>query len=213
MQSCKIVLHLICSCATKILQKPFVNNPCEFRHNSWHPGTEIGGTCSIYLRQLFVTACDKKQSWNQKKNKLLSHSIEWRLTGSVKLYIVGAQLDGGVTGRDHKSYQAREGQHMPGIMSNQPCFRQGTHPLLQLSRMLHLQSTINDLISLGPRSLSVSVSETGQKSSARRLQRAYLCVLYWVAFLERKKEKKTTHFKHRCMFWGYFMCTRVFLSE
>lgn len=39
---------------------------------------------------------------------------------------------------------------MPGIMSNQPCFRQGTHPLPQLSHMLYLQSAINDLISLGP---------------------------------------------------------------
>lgn len=94
---------------------------------------------------------------HNQKNELLSHSAEWRLTGSVKLYIVGTQLDGGVTGRDHKSDQAREAQHMPGIMSNQPCFRQGTHPLLQLSHMQYLQSTINDLISLGPRSLSVTL--------------------------------------------------------
>lgn len=87
----------------------------------------------------------------------MSPSSGWRLTGSMKLYIVAAQLDGGVTGRDHKSDQAREGQHMPGIMSNQACFRQGTHPLLQLSHMLYLQSTINDLISSGPQSFSVSV--------------------------------------------------------
>ncbi len=51
---------------------------------------------------------------------------------------------------------------MPGIMSNQPCFRQETHPLLQLSHRLYLQSSINDLISLGPRSLSVCLSGTGQ---------------------------------------------------
>lgn len=50
---------------------------------------------------------------------------------------------------------------MPGIMSNQPCFSRGTHPLLQLSHMLYLQSAINDLISLGPRCLSVSVPPTG----------------------------------------------------
>lgn len=63
---------------------------------------------------------------------------------------------------------------MPGIMSNQPCFRQGTHPLLQLSRMLYLQSAINDLISLGPRSLSVSVSESSPQQVCRESV-FYLC--------------------------------------
>ena len=43
---------------------------------------------------------------------------------------------------------------MPGITSNQSRFRQrGTHPLLQLSHMLYVQSAINDLIISGPLSV------------------------------------------------------------
>lgn len=103
----------------------------------------------------------QKRSWHQKKNKPLSHSIEWRLTGST-IYISRAQLDGGVTGRDHKSRPEKDSICL-GLWATSP----GTHPLQQLSHMLHLQSAINDLISLGPRSLSVSVSETGHLSSLR----------------------------------------------
>lgn len=44
-------------------------------------------------------------SIEKKKTFLLGHSVEWRSTVSVKLYIVGTQLDDGVTGRDHKSDQ------------------------------------------------------------------------------------------------------------
>lgn len=61
---------------------------------------------------------------------------------------------------------------MPGIMSNQPCFRQGTHPLPQLSHMLYLQSAINDLISLGPlQPLCVCLWNWTGESSPR--------VVYW----------------------------------
>lgn len=72
---------------------------------------------------------------------------------------MGTQLYTGVTG--YKSNRAWEEQHLPGIMSNQPCFRQQTHPLLQLLHMLHFQFT--GLISLGPRNLfmSAACSETG----------------------------------------------------
>lgn len=126
------------------------------------------GACLIYqfTRKLFIPGCvTKARAGIRGKIKLLSHSAERRLTVSVKLYIVGAQLDGGVTGRDHKSDQARKGQHMPGIMSNQPCFRQGTHPLLQLSHMLYLRSTINDLISL-----SLSLKRDGGIFTSTSLQ-------------------------------------------
>lgn len=44
---------------------------------------------------------------------------------------------------------------MPGITSNQPRFGQqgGTHPPLQLSHRLYVQSAIDDLIIVGPLSL------------------------------------------------------------
>ncbi len=79
---------------------------------------------------------------------------------------------------------------MPGIMSNQPCFRQRTHPLLQLSHMLYLQSAINDLISLGPRSLSASVSEAGRGNL--HLERfLFTCARCWVAFVVKPNTSQT----------------------
>ena len=81
---------------------------------------------------------------------------------------------------------------MPGIMSNQPCFRQGTHPLLQLSHMLYLQSAINDLISLGPRCLSVSVSRTGPGNlHLRRISLVHV----WGIYKESKHFLNTSRFR------------------
>lgn len=148
---------------------------------------------------------------HNQKNELLSHGAEWRLTGSVKLYIVGTQLDGGVTGRDHKSDQAREAQHMPGIMSNQPRFRQGTHPLLQLSHMQYLQSTINDLISVGPRSLSVTLNK-GIFTLTQTVCSYCTCVCVCINTLCYLWWNKAL-FKHRCWCYGLmFVLVYVFFS-
>lgn len=112
---------------------------CEFWHASWHLGRTKTHEKSFRLSNALHLNETKRM-----EVKPRGSSIEhW--TVSAYLYLVGTQ-------------------HLPGIMSNRPCFRQQTHPLLQLLHMLYFQFTINDLISLGPRRnlyMSAACSKTG----------------------------------------------------
>ena len=140
-----------------------MKNLCEFWHISWHPSKKKK-TCGYLFNSL--AKANYSREWQNRSGirRKINYWIKyWRLNLDCICETIYSevQLDRSVTDRDHKSDQATEGQHLPGIMSNQPCFRQRTHPLLQLFHMLYLQSTINDLISLG-HAASIFVSETAR---------------------------------------------------
>lgn len=76
---------------------------------------------------------------------------------------------------------------MPGITSSQPCFGQrGTHPLLQLSRMLYVQSAIDDLISEGPLCPSLELHRGSRHLPELFLEGTWWLILLGFAFIINK---------------------------